>query len=125
MELNELINKYYSEKSEYDKLKKVVDGDNATIKEMMLANNSETTETDKCKATCKIIDKSYFNEAKLITILRAMGVEGCIKTKEYVDMEELENAIYNNEVKREKLAPALVPKQEVRLTVKLLKEASI
>ncbi|MBR4377277.1 MAG: hypothetical protein IKP50_00095 [Bacilli bacterium] len=125
MELNELINKYYLEKSEYDKLKKVVDSDNAEIKKIMLENKSENTETDKCKASCKIIDKSYFNETKLITILKELGVEGCIKTKEYVDMEELENAIYNNEVDREKLSVALVPKQEVRLTVKLLKEASI
>lgn len=121
MELKELIDKYGKENDELKVLKKVVDKDNSELKKLMTAQSIENTETDTYKASCKVIKTEKFNETKLIEKLKELGVEGCIKTKEYVDMEELENAIYNGELDATKLAVCKEVTETLRLTVSALK----
>jgi hypothetical protein len=36
------------------------------------------------------------NEAKLLEVLKQNGIDVAVKTKEYVDMDALENYLYNN-----------------------------
>ena len=49
--------------------------------------------------------KTKFDEDLLIGYLKGVGVPDVIKTKEYVDMNVLEDALYHGDVKAEDLAP--------------------
>jgi len=120
--LKTIIDRYGKEKAELDAQKKIVDEDNAKIKELMTADNLENAIGDEFKATCKTIVSENFNEDKLLVVLKKMNVPGVIKTKEYVDMEELENAIYNGEIDATKLASCKERKETLRLTVSRIKK---
>ena len=120
--LQELITHYYVNKVEADSYKKIVDKDNAAIKEIMLEEQlSEMTTNDGLKATCSISEKESFVEDALIDKIKSLGVKGIIKKKEYVDMEALENAIYHGELNAAELASCQEKKQVVTLRVTRLK----
>ena len=98
-QLNELIQHYHVNKLEAESYKKIADKDNAQIKEIMVKEKlTEFVTTDGIKATCSVTHKQKFDEDCLISIIKGLGVEGIIKQKEYVDMDALENAIYNGQV---------------------------
>jgi hypothetical protein len=96
--LFEYIAKYFPE--EYNSIeqyyKKEVDGANADIKFMMnkLGKNEFTTHKGNI-AKVNIQKRESFVEDKLIAKLKELGVVTPIKTVEVVDMDELENVIYN------------------------------
>lgn len=115
--LEELIDRYGRLKAEMDSYKKEVDGDNAEIKKLMTEENIENAKGMDYKATCKTIVSESFNEPKLLAKLKEMKIEGCIKTREYVDMEELESAIYNGEISATDIADCKEVKETLRLTV--------
>lgn len=116
--LEDLIEHYYTNKLEADSYKKIVDKDNAAIKEIMLQEKlSEMTTKDGIKATCSISEKESFVEDALIEKIKSLGVKGIIKKKEYVDMEALENAIYHGQLNAAELASCQEKKQVVTLRV--------
>lgn len=118
VQLEELIEHYYVNKTEADSYKKIVDKDNATIKELMLQEKvTEAVTASGIKATCSISEKESFVEDALIEKIKALGVKGIIKKKEYVDMEALENAIYNGKLNAAELASCQEKKQVVTLRV--------
>lgn len=116
--LSELIPRYYEMKKEMDSYKAQVDADNKEIKEIMKRENLEKENCGEYTAKYTVIDKSYFNEEKLIAKLKLMGNTEAIKTKEYVDMDILEKQMYNGEVNALEIASCKVPKTEERLIVK-------
>lgn len=116
--LQELVTHYYLNKAEADSYKKIVDNDNAAIKEIMLKENvTEIITDDGIKATCSIAEKESFVEDALIEKIKSLGVKGIIKKKEYVDMEALENAIYHGKLNAAELATCQEKKQVVTLRV--------
>lgn len=116
--LTELIPRYYEMKSEMDSYKKQCDTDNAEIKRIMLESNSLEESAGGYTAKLTIVEKEDFNELRLLQKLKAMGKTECIKTKEYVDMDVLENIIYNHELDPKDLADCKTTKTEYRLKVK-------
>ena len=121
LSLTELIDNYGETKAQLDIVKKDAELMNSEIKKLMTAGSLETVSGSEFKATCKEIKSESFNEDKLLIKLKELGVEGCIKTKEYVDMEELESAIYNGEIEPTKLAECKEVKTQLRLTISKLK----
>lgn len=116
--LEELITHYYLNKTEADSYKKIADKDNAAIKEIMLKEElPEMVTSDGIKATCSISEKESFVEDALIEKIKSLGVKGIVKKKEYVDMEALENAIYNGTLNAAELASCQEKKQVVTLRV--------
>lgn len=93
--LKELVRLFYEDKQQLDNYKKSTDEYNKNIKELM--NELELTEFESDDLVAKIgtQNRESFNEDKLIDKLKSLNIEGIIKTKEYVDMDALENAIYN------------------------------
>lgn len=93
--LKELVRLFYEDKQQLDNYKKSTDEYNKNIKELM--NELELTEFESNDLVAKIgtQNRESFNEDKLIDKLKSLNIEGIIKTKEYVDMDALENAIYN------------------------------
>ena len=116
-ELKELIPRYYEMKSEMDSYKKQCDADNAEIKRIMIENKSLEESADGYKAKITVVEKEDFNEIKLLQKLKEIGKTECIKTKEYVDMDVLENIIYNHELDPKELADCKTSKTEYRLKV--------
>lgn len=95
-DLDTLIPQYAANKSELDSYKKICDNENAQIKAIMKDFVVPSYEAGGYKATYTISERESLNEEMLLEILggdaRAIGI---IKTKEYVDFDALEKAIYN------------------------------
>lgn len=119
--LKELIPIYAVNKSEMDSYKKICDRQNKEIKELMLASNLESEESGDYVATCTVSERESMNESILLEVLKETGyAEGIVKTKEYVDMDALEHAIYTEKVPVEivaKLDKARETKEVVTLRV--------
>ena len=99
--LSELIPQFFEHKQELDKYKKICKGENTEIKREM--ERQKITECNVCGLTAKYIVKKRetFDEGKLIALLKSKGYENLIKTKEYVDMDELESVLYHSAIDTE------------------------
>lgn len=103
-ELEMLIEQYASNKAEYESYKKLCDRENKQIKEIMTENNRNVVSTDNYTAKLTKSVRESFNEEKLLETVKEFGVaDRIIKTKEYVDLDELEKAIYNGAVTENEL----------------------
>jgi len=101
--LGNYIDDYASAKAELDRQKIAVDAINTDIKKVMRDNNLDTFSTTKNSATLVVQHRDSINEDRMLSILISSGVniEGLIKTKEYIDMEVLESAIYSGNIPNE------------------------
>jgi hypothetical protein len=93
--LDDLIPRYAENKSLLDDYKKICDEENKKIKDMM---EEGSYESGGYKATKSVQHRESMNEDKLLDVLKnvypdALSV-GIIKTREYVDMDALESAVY-------------------------------
>ena len=97
-ELGELIDTYALNKNELDSYKKLCDEDNKKIKDMMVEAELKNYATGSFKATCSETIKQTFDENMLISVIKNNNIPdslGIIKTKEYIDEDALETALYN------------------------------
>lgn len=96
-QLKELVRLFFEDKKQLDSYKKSTEEYNEKIKESMNILNITEFEDEDNGLIAKIgtQNRESFNEEKLINKLHELNVDGVIKTKEYVDMDALENAIYN------------------------------
>ena len=120
--LTELLPIYHAQKSEMDSIKKVIDKENAEIKTLMRESNLSEFVAGDIKATCSVSERQDFIEEALIEKLKDMKVRGIIKKKEYVDMDALENAIYNGKIDAAALASCQTIKEVVTLRVSKVKK---
>ena len=96
--LDELIPMYALNKSELDSYKKICDEENAQIKKQMLDLGTDEYTAGVYTAKRTVSTRESINEDKLMMVLLKHGIKGVIKTKDYVDMDALENYLYNNEM---------------------------
>ena len=128
MELKTLVDNYGVTNAQYNLYKKQYDQENKEIKSIIdkIMHEEELTEYtcegSVFKATVKEKITEDFNEGRLLMRLKELGVEGVIKTREYVDMDELESAIYNGEVDATKLADCKDSTRSIRLTISKIKK---
>ena len=101
MELKELILIYYDNKQNLDFYKKECDAGNAEIKKLMAEQKIKDYEVDGIVAKYVIQNKESMNEEALLKLLKEKGYTNVIKTKEYVDMDALENALYHDEIDKD------------------------
>ena len=121
-QLNELIPQYAFNKGEMDSYKKLCDKDNAAIKALMQEDNLNEYNTETHTAKISVQNRQTMNEDKLLDIVKDMDRFDLIQTKEYVDMDLLEKAIYNGEIKAEELESCMSTKEVVTLKVSVRKE---
>lgn len=101
-DLDTLIPEYAKNKKEEAQYKKLCDKENAQIKEIMMGFVVQDYRTGGYKASCSVSKKETFNEEMLINIIKSLGiVPNAIKTKEYIDYDELEHYLYNDDVPKE------------------------
>lgn len=124
--LDELVTRYANLKSEMDSYKKQVDEDNKSIKELMSSNNLKEHTAGGYTAKYSVIVSESFDEDKLLNkLVQNLSEENykkVVKTKEYVDMDALENAIYNGKINPVDLADCRIKKETTRLTISKVKE---
>lgn len=102
--LEQLIDAYALNKSELDSYKKICDAENAEIKALMTELELDKASTEDYTATLSIQHRETMDEDKLLEVLRDAGyADIVIRTKEYVDMDLLEAAIYHDRIDKETL----------------------
>lgn len=123
--LDTLIPQYAENKNMLDDYKKICDEENKQIKELM---TDDTYEAGGYKATRSVQTRESMNEDKLLDVLQQYGVaynENIIRTKEYVDMDALENAIYKGKIDKDillEIDKCRDKKEVVTLRVSKIKE---
>lgn len=124
MTLQELIPVYAENKSEMDSYKKLVNRDNALIKELMQEQKITEAEVDGWQAKITTKKSESFNEDKLLAIAKERNLD-IIRTKEYVDTDVMEELIYNGVITKDDLleiAKAKEIKETIELRVKKIKK---
>lgn len=122
--LDDLIQRYALNKQELDSYKKLVENDNKTIKDIMLKEGKKVAVSGDFEASCTISNRVSVDEEKLLDVIKASGFTNLIRTKEYVDSDLLENAVYHGEIDKatlEKIAECNKSTEVVTLKVKRLK----
>lgn len=99
--LDELIPQYASNKNEMDAYKKLCDKENAEIKSIMKDLALQKYEAGEYKAIYTISKRETMDEEILLEIAHQFGIPEIVKTKEYIDFDALENAIYNGKISPE------------------------
>lgn len=121
-QLQELIPIYKLNKGEADSYKKLADKYNATIKTLMVEHDINEASTDDIKVVLTKQLRQQFIEEALIKKLKELKVKNVIKKKEYVDMDALENAIYNGEVNAAELTSCQSTQEVLTLRLSAVKK---
>lgn len=98
MNLDELIPQYAQNKAEMDSYKKICDSENAQIKALMADLDDPVYEAGGYKATYSVQERESMNEDILLDIAHHFGLSEIVKTKEYIDFDALEKAIYDGKI---------------------------
>ena len=131
--LKNLITTYGSTKSQADELKALIEADNKEIKRICRELSINNMETNGWAMSYVVAVKHIVDEERMLEILKEYwiannGSKECpyIKTKEYVDQDALEHAIFVGDIEDKavllKLKECYTDKQEERLTIKRAKE---
>lgn len=102
-DLDTLIPRYAQNKSEMESYKKICDKENAQIKAVMKSFVVPNYETGGYKASYIVSKRETMNEEMLLGIAHQHGIQEIVKTKEYIDYDALEHAIYNGQISDEVL----------------------
>ena len=131
-DLDTLIPQYAENKAELDSYKKICDKENAEIKSVMADFALQHYEAGGYKATYSVSQRESMNEEMLISMftsvpgfVKVAEQYGIVKTKEYIDYDALENALYNNAMSNDQVIEmnkAREVKEVVTLRVTKVKE---
>lgn len=113
-QLDEMAEQYIEAQAEFESAESKKNSINLIIKQM-LSSFGVTKYVSESGITLGITTKHNikWDEDRLIAYCRGCGVDGIIKTKEYVDMDALESAIYRNEILPESLKPMQIVKPDI------------
>lgn len=124
-DLDTLIPQYAANKAEMDDYKKICDRENAEIKSIMKDFVVSSYEASGYKATYSVSERTSMNEEMLLDIAHNYNIPGIVKTKEYIDYDALEKAIYDGEISEEillEMDKAKTVKEVVTLRVSKVKQ---
>lgn len=96
--LDELIPQFAANKSELDSYTNICDREKAQIKDLMSKADVSRHEAGGWVATRSVQVKESMDEDKLLAVMKKHGITEAIKTREYVDMEALENYLYTTDM---------------------------
>lgn len=119
--LEVIVPRYGENKKQVDFFDKLCKTDNTKIKDLMQQNKLNEFEAGGYKATVTTTTKQSFNEEQLLQKIKKLKVKGIVKKKEYVDMDALENAIYNNQINAADLAECQITSNTLMLRIKEVK----
>lgn len=119
-QLKRLIDTYALNKNKLESYKKICDDENKEIKARMEELEVTKAQTEYYTATVSVQNRETMDEDKLLDVLKENGyADLVVRTKEYVDMDLLENAMYHEQIDADTLAAMQKCKQTK--AVKVLK----
>lgn len=119
IELKTCASSYVKNKAELDALDKKCKSLNTSIKQLMEVLKLDHVTIGDKEVCYSIQTRESLDEEKLITQLKAFAPDTkCIKTKEYIDMDVLENEIYHGELSDDAMC-AMDSCREVKEIVRL------
>lgn len=126
IDIKSVIDEYKAFKDIENKAKKDASPLAEQIKEYATKNGLDKIKSDNWQANISVTPKQDFNELQAIEIIKKnLGGEllaSVIKTKEYIDEDALEKAIYNGDIDAKLLAPCTIEKEPtVKLTIGKIK----
>ena len=103
--LDELVLNYGTNKDSLDKFKKLCDTENTQIKEIMKQEGLDKHTSGPYTVSYSITEKEVIDEDSMLKYLKEhVNINGLIKTKEYIDADVLENAIYTKSIPEDIIA---------------------
>jgi hypothetical protein len=113
--LGQMIVIYFGNKEDEARIKKITDDYNKRIKAEMSSQGLTEFEEGDLKASISSTPREDFNEQQAIEILRSqltpLVFSEIVKTREYLDQDALEKAVYNKQLDAAILAPCVTPKE--------------
>lgn len=100
-DLDKLIPQYALNKLEMESYKKICDRENAQIKSIMKDFVITNYEVGDYKANYIVSKRETMNEDILLEIAHNYGIPEIVKTKEYIDFDALEKAIYDGKLSQD------------------------
>lgn len=126
LSLDKMIPSYGLLKAQSSETEKQIKSLNSKIKELMVKKKITEKEAGGFVATYSVRVSETFNEEQLMDFCRAhKSLIGCIKTKEYIDMDELENLMYEKKIPKKLLLEMdkmRIKKKTEYLNIKAVKE---
>lgn len=123
--LDKLVPQYAQTKQQADTYKKQSDKENAEIKSIMTSLALQHYEAGGYKVVRSVQKRESINEEQLIEIAHKYNIPDVIKTKEYIDFDALEKAIYDGNISQDVLLEmdkAKDAKHVVQLRISKLEE---
>lgn len=124
-QIENLIVSYAENKNEMNKYKKISDKQNAEIKSYMRENELPEKEAGDYIATFSVETRESMNEDLLLEIVKGFDdlPENIVKTKEYVDTDALEAAVYNKMISKDNILALDKARVEKRVEVLRIKKS--
>lgn len=98
-ELNELAKTYKDICDRFNALEAEKKAYNGMIKTMMAENGiKKYVSPDGISLSVSVSNRTTYDEEGLLKFAHTVDINGLIKTKEYVDMDVLENALYHKQI---------------------------
>ena len=98
--LDELVPQYALNKGEYDSYKAIVDKEKELIKEILTVIGEKKYTAGGYTVTKSVSIRETWDEDKLLEVAKKHKIP-VIKTKQYVDMQALEDYLYDHELSPE------------------------
>ena len=111
------ISTYYEVNNQVKSLKKSMDVLNKNIKEQLMQENLDHVEVGGYFVKITTVSSVSFDPDILLALVKEIGREDLIKTREYVDVDDIERLVYTGELNAKDVAPAQILKEQVRLNV--------
>jgi len=122
LNINDKIKSYFEQKKELDKQQRSVLQLSKEIKEYLTGENLSEYDSEDLTVTITEINKDAIDEDTLIPVLKEL-FPNAVKTKEYVDMDELENLVYTRQISPDFIQSFIIHKEPtIRLNIKQRKE---
>lgn len=124
-ELDELIPAYAVNKERLNNFDKLCKEQNSKIKAIMQDFVVPVYKTHDYTATYSVSTRESMNEERLLEIAHQFGIPEIVKTKEYIDFDALEKAVYDGKISDEillEMDKAKEVKEVVTLRVKKAKK---
>ena len=105
-ELNELAKTYKDICDRFTALEAEKKAYNNIIKTMMAENDiKKYVSPDGISLSVSTSNRTTYDEDGLLKFAHTIDVNGLVKTKEYVDMDVLENALYHKQISSDDIKP--------------------
>lgn len=111
------ISTYYEVNNQVKSLKKSMDVLNKNIKEQLMQENLDHVEVGGYSVKITTVSSVSFDPDILLALVKEIGRDDLIKTREYVDVDDIERLVYTGELNAKDVAPAQILKEQVRLNV--------